>query len=81
MTRFSLSGLTNLRTLFLSENPITSISSLSGFTRLTELYAYSCRINDVSALNRLTNLRTLMLLTQAQINDLKAALPNCDITF
>jgi Leucine-rich repeat (LRR) protein len=42
-------------------------------------------IKDITALKGLTNLESLHLsgnpLTQAQISELRAALPNCDIYF
>ena len=81
----ALSGLTNLDTLFISENPITNLSPLRNLTKLKGLYAYNCNFNDVTTLHRLTKLETLMIsdnpLTTAQINALRAALPNCDIVF
>lgn len=82
-----LRSLTGLTYLDLSANDIENISALSGLTGLTELNLSSNRgIRDVDALGDLYNLQKLNLdfnkeLTQAQINELQAKLPDCKITW
>ena len=56
---------------------------ISGNT--TRLYLACNQISDVSALRNLTNLIALCLhtnqISKSQINELKSALPNCDIQY
>jgi serine/threonine protein kinase len=78
----ALSGLTNLGTLILRNNSISNVSALSGLTNLYTLRISGSPISDISPLKGLTGLRIFNhggSLTQAQINELRAALPNCDI--
>ena len=56
-----LSGLTNLKQLYLSSCSISDVSPLSGLNRLTYLDLGSNNISDVSALSGLTQLRSLYL--------------------
>ena len=60
-----LLGLTQLRTLNLSNNAISDVSALAGLTQLNTLHLYSNTIADVSALARLTQLNTLHLSNNA----------------
>jgi len=75
--------LTNLTELYLWNNQITDITPLSGLNNLTSLALGGNQINDVSPLTGLTGLRTLWLednqLSEAQIAELRLALPGCEI--
>lgn len=64
-----LSGLTELRSLNLSNNQITNISALSGLTALETLTLYNNQIMDISALSGLSNLTSLDL-ERNQITDI-----------
>jgi len=81
----ALGGLTELVWLALEDNLIADISALGGLTKLEWLDLEGNNISDIGALKGLKNLETLFLsgnpLTQAQINELSAALPNCEIYF
>ena len=57
----SLSGLTKLTSLYLSDNSILNITSLSELINLTVLYLGRNLISDISTVSGLTNLRTLHL--------------------
>jgi hypothetical protein len=77
-----LAGLTNLTFLDLEYNQISDISPLAGLTNLTGLWLRDNQISDISPLAGLTNLRHLTLsnnyqISEAQIEELRAALPNC----
>ena len=80
-----LGNLTNLTYLYLSIWDISDFTPLASLTNLTNLYLQKTRnqISDITPLIGLTNLEILLIydnkLTQAQLNDLRAALPNCDI--
>jgi Leucine-rich repeat (LRR) protein len=78
-----LSGLTALEKIELVSNKISDISPLSGLTNLTTLWLRNNQIIDVSPLSGLTNLERCYLygnpLTDAQIAELRAALPDCDM--
>ena len=69
----SLSRLTSLESLDLSENTISSISSLSGLTALTDLDLSDNRITDVLRLQGLRNLRRLNLDGNTGLTMAKAA--------
>ena len=56
-----LSGLTHLRDLRLSFNPISDLSPVSRLANLTTLYLDRNQIADISAISGLTNLRELGL--------------------
>lgn len=80
-----LSSLTNLTQLSIPDNPISDISPLANLTKLTELHIGSegAVFNDLTPLHDLKNLKTLQLfasITQQELDDLKTALPNCDIS-
>jgi hypothetical protein len=81
----ALSKLTKLETLWLDNNAIGDISAMANLTNLAELSLIGNNISDVGPLAKLTNLKKLSLgdnpLTQAQIDELQKALPNCDISF
>lgn len=55
----ALSGLTELKQLYLSSNRVSDISALGGMTKLEKLMLGSNRISDVSALAGLANLERL----------------------
>ncbi len=79
-----LAGLTNLKDLSLDGNQITDVSPLAGLTNLTVLRLYSNQITDLSPLAGLTNLTELVLSgneSEIQVDELQAALPNCEIYF
>lgn len=80
-----LSGLTDLTMLYLSDNNISDISPLSRLTNLTWLKMTCSNISDIRPLGSLTGLTTLYLegsqLTQQQIDELQAMLPDCNIYF
>lgn len=79
----ALSQLGGLTTLNLSNNMISNISALSSLTGLRTLYLDNNPIADLSPLAGLTNLTTLsikgMVLSEGQLRQLAAALPNCAI--
>ena len=80
----ALAGLTQLTVLNLGGNRITDVSALAGLTRLTELNLNATEITDASALAGLTRLTSLSLwfnpnLTEAAIDELQKALPDCKI--
>ena len=54
-----LSGLTELKSLTLSNNQIADISALAGLTALETLALYNNQITDISALSGLSNLTSL----------------------
>jgi Leucine-rich repeat (LRR) protein len=78
-----LRHMTNLTKLDLYENKNRFVSPLSGLTNLKELYLNSNQISDIGSLSGLPNLTNLWLdgnpLTDAQIAELRAALPDCEI--
>ena len=80
----ALSNLTNLTGLYMGDTKVSDISMLSNFTNLIYLGLSNTKVSDISALSNLTNLRTLNLsntqVPQAQIDALKAANPNLEIT-
>ena len=78
-----LANLTNLTELDLLSNQISDVSPLANLTNLTELNLSDNQISDVSPLKNLTSLTKLDLrwneISEAQIAELRAALPNCEI--
>ena len=54
-----IAGLTNLRRLYLLNNPISDLSPLSGLTNLTELHLNETLVSDLSPISGLTNLASL----------------------
>lgn len=81
----SLANLTNLTELHLWKNEIGNVSPLANLTNLTKLCLAFNGISNVSPLTNLTNLTELDLrlneISEAQIAELRAALPNCEIIF
>jgi hypothetical protein len=79
----ALEGLTNLTFLAAYSCSISDISVLGNLTKLDTLLLSDNLISDITALKGLTNLQLLRLdgnpLTQQQIDELREALPNCDI--
>jgi Leucine-rich repeat (LRR) protein len=78
-----LSGLKNLQTLTLLGNQIKDIAPLSGLTKLSSLILDGNPIKDITPLFGLSNLRSLSLkgcgLVKLQLDELKKALPKCNI--
>lgn len=77
----SLATLTNLVELNLSNTGIEDIAPLSALVNLTKLDLTGNLISDVTPLMSLTHLENLRLpkLSQEQLDELQAALPNCII--
>lgn len=80
----ALGNLSNLTYFNLSQNPISDINVIGGLTNLDYIWLNSTQINDINALKGLNKLEYVDLssnlnLTQQQIDDLKADLPNCNI--
>ena len=71
----SLSGLTNLTHLYLTDNNVSDISSLSGLTNLTYLDLDDNNVSDISALSGLTKLTSLYLKGN-KISDLSPLVSN-----
>jgi len=81
-----LAGLTHLQLLCMDGNPsISNLGPLSGLTDLDYLDLDGTAVSDLTPLMGLTNLTQLYLrgtaVTQAQIDELQAALPNCRIYY
>ena len=79
-----LEKLTQLRTLNLYDNQLTDVEGLEKLTQLTWLYLNDNQLTSVKGLEKLTKLTKLYLdnnpdLTKAQIDELKKALPKCEI--
>jgi len=78
-----LSGLTSLTFLSLGRNSIADITPLSELTNLTHLGLGDNQITNVFLLRNLYNLQQLNLegnqISAAQIRELRAALPRCQI--
>ena len=74
--------LTNLQTLFLSDNKITDIGPLSGLTKLTELYlgGGECDVNNVTDLSPLSGLSALTVLDLSSNSDLSNVAPLAGLT-
>ena len=79
-----LENLTQLKELPLDDNQLTSVKGLENLTQLEGLWLPRNQLTDVKGLKKLTRLTELDLidnpaLTRAQIDELKKALPKCDI--
>ena len=78
-----LAGLNHLEGLALSGEQISDISPLSRLTSLRELTLISDSVNGLSALQKLTGLQSVLLdaaaVSDAELADLRAALPSCSI--
>lgn len=79
----AVSGFKSVRHLDLSANIISSVSALSGLRTLETLDLSDNNIGDVTPLYSLRNLKMLHIeqngLTDEQVSNLRAALPNCTI--
>lgn len=80
-----LTSLTKLTYLDLCVNEISDVAPLKSLTNLYYLNLNDNKINDITPLESLTSLKILSLhgnlLTQEQIDGLRKALPNCEITW
>jgi serine/threonine protein kinase len=80
-----LSELKSLEELNLYGNQITDINPLSKLKAIKEIYLSDNQITDINSLSKLTNLTVLTLydnpIPKDQIDNLRKALPNCDIFF
>lgn len=81
----ALKSLNNLEMLEVWDNQISDIRALKPLTNLIWLNLSNNQISDINVLKSLTNLTHLWLtnnpLNVAQIVELQAALPNCEIYF
>ena len=81
-----LEKLTQLEGLYLSINQLADVKGLEKLTQLTKWLALNGnKLTSVKGLEKLTQLERLSLddnpdLTKAQIDELKKALPKCDIS-
>jgi Leucine-rich repeat (LRR) protein len=80
----SLENLTQLKELYLIGNQLTDVKGLEKLTQLKNLYLIGNQLTSVKGLENLDQLKVLSLrnnpdLTKAQIDELKKALPKCDI--
>ena len=79
-----LENLMQLKELPLDDNQLTDVKGLENLTQLEGLWLPRNQLTDVKGLEKLTRLTELDLidnpdLTKAQIDELKKALPKCDI--
>ena len=79
-----LEKLTKLKSLFLNSNKLTEVTGLEKLTKLEVLGLSDNQLTEVKGLEKLTQLTGLNLknnpdLTEAQIDELQKALPNCRI--
>ena len=79
-----LENLMQLKELPLDDNQLTSVKGLENLTQLEGLWLPRNQLTNVKGLKKLTRLTELDLidnpdLTKAQIDELKKALPKCDI--
>jgi hypothetical protein len=79
-----LAGLNKLTWLNLKYNQISELAPLAGLNKLIWLDLSYNPISDISVLKELTNLKSLRLydnpyISKEQIDELKAALPNCQV--
>ena len=79
-----LEKLTQLEELYLGSNQLTDVKGLEKLTKLKVLILTSNKLTDVKGLEKLTQLERLNLtynpdLTEAQITELRKALPKCKI--
>ena len=80
----SLEKLAQLTEVNLTRNQLTSVKGLEKLTKLKWLKLYDNKLTSVKGLEKLTQLTRLHLqgnpaLTKAQIDQLKKALPKCEI--
>ena len=78
-----LSGFTELTFLQISDNAVSSLLPITGMRHLKTLYIDNNPIEDLTPLYTLDALRTLSMkgipVTQAQLDALREALPNCSV--
>ena len=79
-----LENLTRLTVLQLDDNQLTDVKGLEKLTQLKQLFLDRNQLTSVKGLEKLTQLEVLLLqlnpdLTKAQIDELKKALPRCNI--
>ena len=81
----SLAKLTNLETLLLHDTQVSDVSALAKLTKLEGLYLDNTQVSEVSPLAKLTKLEYLVLydtqVSQEAIEQLKKALPQCEILY
>ena len=81
----ALAHLPKLMQLSLADNPIGDIDALKDLNKLTVLHLWNSHISDINALGGLTNLLKLDLrynqISEAQMEEIRLALPNCDIQY
>ena len=82
----ALTGMTNLSLLGLSGNQVSDISILSGLTSISGLILDNNQVSDLTPLADLENLTILVLMgnpliTDEKVDELKAALPDCEIHY
>ncbi len=81
----SLQNLKNLEYLDLRYNNISDISCLKNLSKIRMLYLWHNEITDISVLKKLTTLEDLALggnpIDENDIEELKKALPNCNISY
>jgi Leucine-rich repeat (LRR) protein len=79
-----LAPLKNLKFLYLHQTQVNDLTPLAGLSNLEILFLWDTQVNDLTPLAGLTNLDKLRLYeTQASdvdIETLKQALPNCNIS-
>lgn len=73
-------------TLMMMDNQITDLAPLAGLTKLEVLTLSNNQITDLTPLAGLKQLQSLRLrgnpdLTQAEVDKLQKALPNCEISY
>jgi Leucine-rich repeat (LRR) protein len=80
-----LAELKNIGTLDLSGTKVSNLSPLAELENLNVLFLMNTQLSDLSPLAKLKNLETLMgfgrLVSEEQVEELKKALPNCEIEF
>ena len=80
-----LQSLTNLKELRLMRNSISNLTPLQSLTNLTELYLSDNVIRDPAPLKSLGDLQQLVIfnnpISEADIQDLQMALPDCAIYY
>ena len=80
-----LKGLASLQGLGLQDTQVSDLTPLKGLRSLQRLHLQGTRVSDLTALKGLTSLTWLALqgtqVSQEQVDELRQALPKCDITF
>ena len=80
-----LSELKNLKSLTLTETPVSDLSPLAELKNLESLILVATKVSDLSPLSELKKLKSLSVLStpvsEEQVEELRLALPNCQIQF